>query len=227
MLIFLFSRLCFSNPLIPYPAEQNNHPDLFKTASGQLAQSAQETILTIPNGYDFLITTYITGQYDGRSCVLSVNGNSIAPTSAFFSETGSHGVDPSQSAFISGIATEKVVSGDVISVENVSPYNVNCSYYFQGRFVEENSPYFSYHGSSSTVFTNSSNRALIKTVMIHGGCDLKIDNVVVVQGSSDAALLGNSTATALKMGNGLIVVEPNSTVQVVGCSYYIAGVYLN
>ena len=187
---------------------------------GLLPPSTTVDLVTVPDGQD-LIITLVNSSPGAR---LLADGAIAAPY--WLSEAGAN------SSVSKGTASLRFISGTTVSLHNLR--DSDTEYFVQGYLAAPNSPYRSFTGlgvdspSVRDIFTAESDRAfLVQTTAVMGGCNVLIDGVLTIPGSSKAAYVGY-TNRGMIQGRATLVIPPGATLQIQPseCDYYFDGKYL-
>jgi hypothetical protein len=219
----------------------------YRSFSGDLCETPTE-LLTVPEGQDFLVTMVVTST-DGHT---SRYGDWSDHHGAMLLQDGvirlsGHAIGRKSTLPVaSGTGRLSVTSGSTLSIKAVEAGSC-YSFYLQGYFIAEGSPYRSFFGNSALgrdVLTVASGKQfLVRTIALSsresiGHCHVWIDGVRTIHGdtwaTADRNYWGSGRAGGFADGKGSMVLTEGMTLQVgpddasveSQCDYYVAGEYI-
>ena len=214
--------------------------------SGPIAPGETVPLIDVPAGQEFIVTMVTTAEARGSKLVGGALGNDgirmLQNDTVVLSGEAIHYKSVFGHQNRGRLRIEPETSLSIHSDTGTSP---NAYYQVQGYFVQASSPYRSVYGISPpttgavhSIFTNTESQDfMIQTAILEpevgygpAACDLYVDGVVAVRGSSEFMNVTTAWSTLTK-GIGAITLTTGSTVQVkmwegVACQYYIDGEYI-
>jgi hypothetical protein len=201
----------------------------YRSFGAYVDSGATETVLTVPEGQDFIVTM-VKSEHELFEVL---HGSSVILTGRMLER--SCGV-----SIALGRARLRIEEGTTLSVRVPTGWFDGGTYFVQGYFVQAGSPYRYASGSTpsttpATVFTADPDRDfLVRTIGIQSySCDVYIDGSKVIPGQSWALMdpAGRSSFGGFAMGMGALVLPAGSALQLAArdgviCQYYIDGEYL-
>jgi hypothetical protein len=210
-----------------------------RTFAGVMGAPGTIDLLTISDGQEFIVTAFVSsvsgggGWSGGGGFELLADGVSVL---------GGQMIDSSSySAFGQNEGQLKVDTGQTLRLQYTGS-STDASYYIQGRFVAEGSPYHSVNGTLSesdmspgpyTIFSADSGRDfIVRTLAIYcagGPPDVVIDGSLAVPRQVGATVISPSR-TLLATGRGSLLVSGGRSLGLQGtstsnCDYYMDGLY--
>ena len=211
----------------------------YRAFGGSLVPSVPTDLLSVPAGQEFIITA-VLGSVSGGGGWTGGTGIELMADGVRILGGRLIGEEP-YSAFGQNAAHLKIDSGQTLSVL-YGGTDSEASYFVQGYFVEEGSPYRSFFGSltgsemhpgEATIFTAEGGRAfIVRTVAVYCagmGPDVRVDSTVALPRRVYATSI-SSSKKLFATGKGSLVVPPGSSLGLYGadtssCDYYIDGEY--
>jgi len=246
----LMAGLCLVQPAFAGPyggfPEVSVGTNPHRHFGGEISGSGTETLMTVPDGQEFIVTGFnsnVAGVSTSSTGVVGDSGIQLLGDDTVLARGAVVGPYSGTSLSI-GRARLRIEAGTTLSVQFLSPGGDARQYFVQGFLVHEGSPYRGFYGITptaghdiQTVTTTDGDRDfLIRTVFLEatgGGiayCNLYVNDALVVHGSTNTLTGSSSTNSAFAAGSATISVPPGGTIQVETrgyyCEYYIDGEYL-
>jgi hypothetical protein len=217
----------------------------YKTFSGPLCDTPTP-LLTVPEGQEFLVTM-VTTTTDGGS---SLNGDWMDHGGSMLTRDSvpilaGQAIGKKASIPVAkGTGRLPIPSGSALAIQSIGYPGCSRSFYLQGYYIQEGSPYRAFYNSSAlsreVLTVETGQTFLVRTAALSSRespnhCHVWVDGEIVIDGdtwaTTDRSHWGSGSAGGFASGLGTLVLTEGMKLEVgpvdvsieSQCDYYIAG----